>query len=119
MTKSSFKDGNWYNYQIPIAEAKQAGITTTGDICDNDLEDLAKELKERQQEINAELSILHNADKEFGITLTNIISLAWRAYEIFESSKIEQKRQLINFMFSNLRMNSEKLTFDLRVNPLI
>jgi site-specific DNA recombinase len=57
---------------------------------------------------------LHNADKEFGITLTSIISLASRAYEIFESSKIEQKRQLINFMFSNLRMNGEKLRFNLR-----
>jgi len=85
-------------------------LSITQDIYDKK----AKELKERQQEINAELSILHNADKEFGITLTSIISLASRAYEIFESSKIEQKHQLINFMFSNLRMNGEKLRFNLR-----
>ena len=43
-----------------------------------------------------------------------MISLASRAYEIFESSKIAEKRQLINFMFSNLRMNGEKLRFSLK-----
>jgi len=46
LTKSKF------NYQIPIAEAKQAGITTTGDICDNDLEDLAKEFTEYRKQNN-------------------------------------------------------------------
>jgi type I restriction enzyme M protein len=37
-----------FNYQIPIAEAKQAGISTTGDACKNDLVEIAKEFKSYQ-----------------------------------------------------------------------
>ena len=74
----------------------------------------AIELKERQRQINAELKIHNDADEQFAVTLTSLISLASKAYEIFESSKIIEKRQLIAFMFSNLRMNGTKLLFDLK-----
>ena len=74
----------------------------------------ATELKERQRQMNAELKIHNDADEQFGVTLTSLISLASKAYEIFESSKITEKRQLIAFMFSNLRMNGVKLLFDLK-----
>jgi site-specific DNA recombinase len=74
----------------------------------------AIELRERQRQINAELKILNDSDEKFGITLTSLISMASKAYEIFESSKINEKRQLIAFMFSNLRMNGTKLVFDLK-----
>lgn len=74
----------------------------------------ATQLKERQRQINAELKILSDADKKFGTTLVSLISLASKAYEIFESSKINEKLQLIAFMFSNLRMNGSKLLFDLK-----
>lgn len=73
----------------------------------------AIELRQRQKELNAELSIHNQADEKFSITLTRLISLASRAYEIFESSKIAEKRKLINFMFSNLKMNAKKLEYDL------
>ena len=74
----------------------------------------ATQLKERQRQINAELKILNDADEQFGITLTSLISLASKAYDIFESSKIAEKRQLINFMFSNLRLRGEKVLFSLK-----
>ena len=74
----------------------------------------ATQLKERQRQINAELKIHNDADEQFGVTLTSLISMASKAYEIFESSKITEKRQLIAFMFSNLRMNGVKLLFDLK-----
>ena len=40
--------------------------------------------------------------------------MASRAAELFERSKIEQKRQLIAFVFSNLRLSGKKLDFSLR-----
>jgi hypothetical protein len=43
-----------------------------------------------------------------------LISLASRAAELFERSKIEQKRQLLAFVFSNLRLRGKKLEFSLR-----
>lgn len=74
----------------------------------------ATELREKQNQINAELKIHNDADEKFSVTLTSLISLASKAYEIFESSKIEEKRQLIAFMFSNLRINGGKLLFELK-----
>ncbi len=43
-----------------------------------------------------------------------MISIASRAADIFERSKIEQKRQLIAFVFSNLSLRGKKLEFSLR-----
>ena len=43
----------------------------------------------------------------------NWISVASRAAELFERSKTEQKRELLAFVFSNLRLR-EKLEFSLR-----
>jgi hypothetical protein len=40
--------------------------------------------------------------------------LASRAAELFERSKTEQKRQLLAFVFSNLRLRGKKLEFALR-----
>jgi len=45
------------------------------------------------------------------ISLLNICS---RAPELFESSKVEQKRQLINFLLSNLKLRGKKLEFELK-----
>ena len=47
-------------------------------------------------------------------TLESLISVASRAAEIFASSKTAQKRQLIAFIFSNLRLRGKKLEFALR-----
>jgi len=37
-----------------------------------------------------------------------------RAFEIFESSKVEQKRQLIHFLLSNLKLRGKTLEFELK-----
>jgi hypothetical protein len=40
--------------------------------------------------------------------------VASRAADLFERSKTEQKRELIAFVFSNLRLRGKKLEFSLR-----
>ena len=40
--------------------------------------------------------------------------MASRAAELFERSKTEQKRELLAFVFSNLRLRGKKLEFSLR-----
>lgn len=55
-------------------------------------------------------------DNSFKTTVESLFSLASKAYDIFESSKIEQKRQLIAFVFSNLTLRGAKLAYSLR-NP--
>jgi hypothetical protein len=70
-----------------------------------------------------ELQGHHTADDSYRVTLSSLVSLMSRAYTLFQSSKNEQKRQLINFMFSNLKLEGVKLQYSLRspfhlmVNP--
>ena len=74
----------------------------------------ARELKERQTEIALRIEQHQKGEGDFRTTLESLISLASRAAELFERSKSEQKRQLLAFVFSNLRLRGKKLEFSLR-----
>jgi site-specific DNA recombinase len=41
-----------------------------------------------------------------------VLQLASRAYELFKSSEVEEKRQLIKLVLSNLRVEGEKVLWD-------
>src|ERR1700733_10169607 len=55
-----------------------------------------------------------NADESFHVTANMVLSLARRAREIFESSEVEEKRQLLNFVFQNLELKDKKLLIHYR-----
>ncbi len=74
----------------------------------------AHELKQRQHEIEIQMANHSAGDDSFRTTVESLFSIASQAYQIFESSKIEQKRQLIGFLFSNLQLRGGKLEFSLR-----
>ena len=46
--------------------------------------------------------------------LEALISLASRAAELFERSNIDERRQLLAFVFSNLNLRGKKLEFSMR-----
>jgi hypothetical protein len=68
----------------------------------------------RQQEIVSLVAIHVDADKASLITVKTVLDLAKRAKEIYESSKVDEKRQILNFLFSNLEMKDKKLIITLR-----
>ena len=43
-----------------------------------------------------------------------VLNLAKRAQEIFESSEIPEKRQLLNYLLQNIRLKRRKLLFNLK-----
>ena len=72
------------------------------------------QLVNRQHEINTLLEQHHNGNEQFKIALTSLITLASSAYDIFESSTIDEKRQLIGYVFSNLELEGAKLRYTLK-----
>jgi hypothetical protein len=74
----------------------------------------ALSLKDQQAEIVVRIEQHQQGNSDFRTTLETLISLASRAVELFESSKTEQKRQLISLLFSNLQLKGKKLDFSLR-----
>lgn len=81
-----------------LVAIKQKGILLTSD---SKLKSIAKE----KYKIKAH-GILW---QDFAITVKYLLNLASRAYEIFESSKVEEKRPLINFALWNLTLTRGKL----------
>lgn len=68
----------------------------------------------RQLEINRLLEQHHSGNEQFKFALAGLITLASRAYDLFESSTIEEKRQLIGYVFSNLEMKGASLRYTLK-----
>ena len=73
-----------------------------------------KEMKAKQQDIMSKMQKHVKADEAFYITATTVLNLASRARELFESSEVDEKRQLLNFVFQNLVLEGEKLAHTLR-----
>lgn len=73
-----------------------------------------KEYSEKQAKILKEINKHDKADKDHYITINTILSLAQRAKQIFESSEIDEKRYLLNFLLQNLELRNKKLEYKLK-----
>lgn len=73
-----------------------------------------KTLVDRQQEVGRLLAESHEADNQFKIALSGLVSLASKAVDLFESSEPAEKRAIIGFVFQNLQLEGETLHFSLR-----
>jgi hypothetical protein len=96
------------------APSRATSASTCRGITQDEYDKKARELKERQTEIALRIEQHQKGEGDFRTTLESLISLASRAAELFERSKTEQKRQLLAFVFSNLRLRGKKLEFALR-----
>lgn len=73
-----------------------------------------KEYKDKEQEITKEMERYVVKDTHAHVTANTVLSLASRARDIFESSEVDEKRQLLNFVFQNLELKGKKLSVTLR-----
>lgn len=73
-----------------------------------------EEYKKRQREITSEMVAHVNADETCLITAKTVLGLAKRAKELFTSSKMVEKQELLNLVFSNLKLDGKKLSVTLR-----
>lgn len=52
------------------------------------------------------------ADHNLYVTANMVMNLAARSKEIFESSEVDEKRQLLNFVFQNLKLDGKNLSMN-------
>ncbi len=72
------------------------------------------QLIQKKEEIIREIEAHHKADNSFAKTLISLIELASNAFDTFTGSTVDGKRNLVNLVFANLELNSEKLDYSLR-----
>ena len=73
-----------------------------------------KEITFRRTQIACLLKDNVQADGEFKDALCKTISLAAKSYDLFESSKTDEKRGLLGFVFLNLQLEGSTLRYTLR-----
>lgn len=70
-----------------------------------------KEYNKRQEEITEQLNKITKSDENYYITMGYVFQLAQHAYDLFLGSEMEERRQIINLVFQNIKMNGEKLEY--------
>ena len=95
--------------EIDSEENELIKMRMKGRISDEKFDKNSKELEDGRIKISLEKEKYQNADKAFKHGTITAFQILSKAYELFEGSKIEQKRRLINFVFLNLKLNGEPL----------
>ncbi len=120
-----------YNQQQEFLQAKQQALCKELDQIQNRLSKLVdmhldgtvdadtyknkmNEYKNRQREITSEMQSHVELDELNMITVQKVLRLAKLSREIFESSNIEEKQQLLRFVYSNLKLDGENLLAELK-----
>jgi hypothetical protein len=72
------------------------------------------EITHRRTDIDHTVTESNLGDTQFKTALLTLLKIVAKAPELFESSKPEEKRQLISFVFSNLKLEGATLRYTLR-----
>lgn len=70
--------------------------------------DRVRAYKARQAEILEEMGRHHDADENFYVTANMVMNLAARSKEIFMGFEVAEKRQILNLVFQNLKLDDKK-----------
>ena len=77
----------------------------------DDFNAISTQLKSEQYNIEEKLKNHTIADEKFSIAVSTVLSLADNALEYLKSSKVEQKREILNLVLSNLELNDGNLSY--------
>ena len=85
-----------------------------GELSKEEFEAKKRRLKDRQYELGNLLQTYDRADDEFTKRLEMLLNLTYQAPKIWKGSTISQKRELVNFLFANLKLEGKTLCYSLR-----
>ena len=89
-------------------------LLISNSISQGDYTDKKNEIEEELYAIDIQLNAHSQADNAFTTTVESIFALASHAGELFKSSKVEQKRALLNLLLSNCELKDKKLVYSIR-----
>src|SRR5258708_1518222 len=112
----------FHNKQFDVLTKKKKELTQSldnlyldklkGSITESEHARFFTNLNEQSVDIDTRLSMLQEAQDNYFITANYILELTQKAYKLFLSSEIEERRQLLKLVFSNLTMEGKKVQFE-------
>lgn len=82
-------------------------------ITDDVYDKFFQSFKDKITEVDTRLSMLQEAEDNYYFTAKYLLELANRAYDLFKSSEVEERRQLIKLVLQNVRVEEKNVRFDL------
>ncbi len=83
-----------------------------GRITDDEYDKFYQSFREQVAEIDTRLGMLQEAEDNYYITAKYLLELANRAYDLFKSSEVEERRQLLKLVLSNLRVEGKTVRYE-------
>ncbi len=83
-----------------------------GRITDDEYDKFFQSFHEQKADITTRVGMLQEAEDNYYITARYLLELSNRAYELFKSSEVEERRQLIKLVLSNLRVEDKIVRYD-------
>lgn len=114
ISKKRINELNVLNTKITNRMSRLMDLYMDGDIGKEEHEAKREELTKQRQETIKEIELHHQADDKFTERLVTLVEFASNAYDTYKSSIAEGKRQIINLVYSNLKLRGEKPEFMLR-----
>ena len=85
-----------------------------GRITESDYDKFYISLRDQLTNLDVQLSHLNEAEENYFIASKHILKLSCKAHDLFESSEVEERRQLIKLVLSNLKIKDGKVVFTLQ-----
>lgn len=83
-----------------------------GRVTADEYDRLYKEFRKKVEETDGRLSNLQKAEDDYYLTANYLLQLANKAYDLFISSEMEQKRQLLKLTLQNLTLDGRKVRYE-------
>lgn len=84
-----------------------------GSITTEFYEQKRKDYRAKQADLLTKIKQLQNKDESFYLTTAYLVELASRGSQLFKCSEPDEKRQILKLVLQNLRLEGEKLRYDL------
>ena len=85
-----------------------------GRITESEYDKYYQSFRDELVETNLKLEQLQEAEDNYYITAKYVLNLLNRAYDLFKSSEVDERRQLIKLVLQNLRVEDEKVLYDVQ-----
>lgn len=86
----------------------------TGSITQEEYADKKNDIEKELYDVGVRLEAHSKADDDFITTVESLLSVASHASDLFKSSKVEQKRALLNLLLSNCELKNKKLVYSIK-----
>ena len=83
-----------------------------GRITESEYDRYYQSFRERQSELDTQLALLQEAEDTYYLSAKYLLELAQKAHQLFEVAEIDERRQLIKLVLSNLTLEGRKLRYE-------